>query len=328
MKKIYIAAFSMLTALTLNAQKNVFLTLSPKNAGVDLQLATDIPNLNGVLFNLDHFDYYLSGLHIIHDGGQDLDLSDTVFLVEPNNHVLYLGYLNVTDIEQINFATGVPAVINTSSSPDAIDISAYPAGHPLSFQEPSMHWGWTAGYMHMIIGGEADSNNDGIVDYTFELHNVGDNNYRYVQLPVVETNTSVTQMDIYVNCHVDAWIKDIPIETVGILHGSTGYNMEVMKNVETETVFDQSATASVPNVYENVGDLFFTSGSTSVNVRWENVQNARSFTMTDLSGKVIETGNVDAANGSLIVENLSSGIYLFQIFDSNSNKLNSVKIAK
>lgn len=328
MKKLYIAAFTMLSVIAVNAQKNVFLTLSPKNAGVDLQLGVDIPNLNGVLFNLDHFDYYLSGLHIIHDGGQDLDLSDTVFLVEPNNHVLYLGYLNVTDIEQINFATGVPAVINTSSSPEAIDISAYPLGHPLSFQEPSMHWGWTAGYMHMIIGGEADSNADGIVDYTFELHNVGDNNYRYVQLPVIETNTSATQADIYVNCHVDAWIKDIPIETVGILHGSTGYNMEVMKNVETEVVFDQSATASVPHIYENVGKLFFTTGSTTVSVNWENVLDASLYTLTDVSGKLIEKGSVDSSNGSLVFENLTSGIYLFQIFDANSNKLNAVKIAK
>lgn len=328
MKGILTTMITVLTVSITLAQKNVFVTISPKNAGVDLQMGTDISNLNGLKFNLDHFDYYVSGLHIIHDGGQDLDLSDTVFLVEPANHVLYLGYLNVTTIEQINFSVGVPSNINTISGADAIDIAAYPVGHPLSFQDPSMHWGWTAGYMHMIIGGEADSNNDDIVDYGFELHNLGDANYRSVQLPVIQTNTSVDQIDIYMNCNVDYWIKDISIETVGILHGTTGANMEIMKNVETEPVFDQSATASVPAIYGNVGKVFFSTDVSSVSVRWESVKNATSYALTDAAGKVIQKGNADNYNGSVVFENLTNGIYHFQLFDKQFNKLNSVKIAK
>lgn len=328
MNKILTTVIAVLTVSVISAQKNVFITISPKNGGVDLQMGTDIANLNGLKFNLDHFDYYLSGLHVIHDGGQDLDLSDTVFLVEPANHVLYLGYLNVTTIEQINFSVGVPSNLNTSSGADAIDIAAYPAGHPLSFQDPSMHWGWTAGYMHMIIGGEADSNNDDIVDYGFELHNLGDANYRSVQLPVVQTNTLADQIDIYLNCNVDYWIKDISIETVGILHGTTGANMEIMKNVETEPVFDQSATASVPANYENVGKIYFSSDVSSVTVKWESVKNANHYTLTDASGKMVQTGNADNYSGNVVFENLSNGIYHFQLFDQQNNKLNAVKIAK
>jgi hypothetical protein len=328
MKGIITTLFALLAVTSLTAQKNVFITISPKNAGVDLQMATDITALNGVKYNLDHFDYYLSGLHIIHDGGQDLDLSDTVFLVEPANFVLYLGYLNVTTIEQVNFSVGVPSNINTSSGADAIDIAAYPAGHPLSFQDPSMHWGWTAGYMHMIIGGEADSNDDGIIDYGFELHNLGDANYRSVQLPVVQTNTSVDQIDIYMNCNVDYWIKDIAIESVGILHGTSGANMEILKNVETEPVFDQSATASVPSIYESIGKVYFSTNISSVIVSWEFVKDASSYTLTDISGKLIQKGKVDNMNGSVIFENLTNGIYHFHLLDQYSNKLNDVKIAK
>ena len=86
-KIIVIAICTLLSALSYS-QQNVFITLSPKVASTDLVIGTNVSNLNGVVFNLDYFDYYLSGLHIIHDGGQDLDLSDTVFLVEPTNFVL------------------------------------------------------------------------------------------------------------------------------------------------------------------------------------------------------------------------------------------------
>jgi hypothetical protein len=34
----------------------------------------------------------------------------------------------------------------------------------LSFQTPSMYWGWQAGYMHMILGGYADDNGDGSLE--------------------------------------------------------------------------------------------------------------------------------------------------------------------
>jgi len=310
------------------AQKNVFISIAPKANGNDLAMGTDLISLNGVKFNLDHFDYYLSDLHLVHDGGQILDLSDTVFLVEPNSHILYLGFLNVNTIEQINFAVGVPENLNTSSGADAIDISAYPEGHPLSFQEPSMHWGWTAGYMHMIIGGMADSNADDIIDYIFEVHNVGNNNYRHVQLPVVQTDTYSDQIDIYVNCHADVWLKDIPIESVGILHGSTGYNMEIMKNVETEVVFDQSATASVPSKYEAVGNTYFFTNGQNTTIKWENVINASFFKLIDLNGKDISLGVADGINGEQNFQNLPSGTYHFQLFSSNNNLLNELKVVK
>jgi len=198
------------------AQKNVFLNLSPKVGG---------------------------NVEIIHDGGQSILIGDTVFLVEPQNYSLYLGYHDLVEIEQINFGIGVPDNMNTQSGLDAIDISVFPTGHPLSFQEPSMHWGWTAGYMFMIVGGNADSNSDGIADQYFELHNLGNQNYANVLLPVVPTYTNSNQIDIHVNCNVDVWLKDIAIQSVGILHGSSGANGDVMKNPETEAVFTQDASA-------------------------------------------------------------------------------------
>jgi hypothetical protein len=291
-------------------------------------MATDYTDLQGAIFNLDHFDYYVSNVEIVHDGGQSLMIYDTVFLVEPQNHVLYLGYHNVTEIEQINFGIGVPADLNTQSGIDAIDISAYPAGHPLSFQEPSMHWGWTAGYMFMIVGGLADSNTDGIADAYFELHNLGNQNYANVSLPVVATNTNPTQVDVYVNCNVDVWLKGIAIEGVGILHGTSGLNSEVMKNPETEAVFTQDASAGISQDASLVGDVYFVQEGPSVKVVWSNVINASTYKLTDLNGKLIGSDIVSSDDGAALFNELENGVYMFRLFDANGNQLNIVKIVK
>lgn len=328
MKKLVWIIGILVTCFSLNAQKEIFLTLSPKNAGVDLQLNTAITNLNGLVFNLDHFDYYVSGVSILHDGGQTLTISDTVFLVEPNNPVLHLGNHPVTIIEQITFSVGVPMNLNTINGADAIDISAYPENHPLSFQDPSMHWGWTSGYMHMIIGGQADSNNDGVVDALFELHNLGNGNYNTVQLPVIQTDSYENQIDIFMNCNVDQWIKNIPIATAGVKHGTNGINADIMDNILTEPVFNQPQNASIAALNTTIGNLFFSETGEELTVSWKDVKGANSYLLISNSGQIVSKGSVDALNGSLTFQSISNGMYIFQLFDKSNEKLNSLKIAK
>ncbi|MFN5879131.1 MAG: MbnP family protein [Flavobacteriales bacterium] len=310
------------------AQKNVFLNLSPKVGGIDLQMATDYTDLQGTTFNLDHFDYYLSNVEIIHDGGQSILIGDTVFLVEPQNYSLYLGYHDLVEIEQINFGIGVPDNMNTQSGLDAIDISVFPTGHPLSFQEPSMHWGWTAGYMFMIVGGNADSNSDGIADQYFELHNLGNQNYANVLLPVVPTYTNSNQIDIHVNCNVDVWLKDIAIQSVGIVHGSSGANGDVMKNPETEAVFTQDASANIGEDAAVVGEIFFLTEQSSVKVVWTDVINATSFILTELNGKSISTGDVVSDDGTVRFDDLTSGVYIFRLLGMSGDQLNVLKVVR
>lgn len=316
-------------SITLNcigySQKNVFLTINPKVNGADLQLMTNYSNLSGVAFNLDHFDYYLSSVHVIHDGGQDLNLSNLIFLVEPQNFVLYLGYLNVDQIEAVHFSVGVPPNLNTNSGGDAIDISTYPSEHPLSFQEPSMYWGWTAGYMHMIIGGYGDSNFDGIPDNLFELHNLGDANYRSVQLNVNPTLTSTNQVDIYLNCNVENWIKDISIESLGILHGSTGLNMEILKNVETEAVFTQSAMAGVSDVVNEVGHLSHYRDQEFSKIIWNELIDVSGYNLINTEGRILESGSLETISGELFFQDLSQGVYYISVFDSMGNLLNRLQ---
>ena len=60
----YLLLLLILCSFQLNAQKNVFLKIYPKVNGTDLTLGSDYLDQQGVIFNLDYFNYYLSGLSV------------------------------------------------------------------------------------------------------------------------------------------------------------------------------------------------------------------------------------------------------------------------
>jgi hypothetical protein len=283
---------------------------------------------NGKTFKLDHFDYYLSNVVLVHDGGQELVLPQEVYLIEPENHVVYLGYLNVSSIEEIRFGIGVPSNLNTWSGADAIDLSAYPSGHPLSFQDPSMHWGWSAGYMHMIIGGLVDSNNDGNPNTYFELHNLGDNNYTSVSLPVSATQAYPDQLDIHIDCNVDVWLTGIDLSTVGSPHGTTGVNAFVLKNVEVEPVFTQPATASTNAIDKPSGKVWFYNVPEALNIAWEGIKNLSSLELIDISGRVVHQTNVIGINGDIAINAVSPGAYQVLLRNAQGEVLRKINVVR
>ena len=144
------------------SQKNVFLNLEPLFGSQAFDLNQTFVGNDGIAIKIDHFNYYLSEVKLFHDNGLQTNLDSDIWLVTPEQTSLYLGYINLNQIDSINFTVGVPKFYNTQTGALAQDISAYPDTHPLSFQSPSMYWGWAFGYMHMIVGGKADNNNDNI----------------------------------------------------------------------------------------------------------------------------------------------------------------------
>jgi hypothetical protein len=329
MKKVVFAISLGLSGFSFS-QKNVFIEILPVVGASPLQIGANHVDLAGTAFKLDHFDYYLSNLHIIHDGGQDLDLSDTVFLVEPTNYVLYLGFFDVENIEQINFGIGVPASMNTISSPTAVDITTWPAGHPLSFQDPSMYWGWSAGYMHMIVGGWSDTDGDGNADNTsenyFELHNLGNNNYASVNLPVVQSNSFSDQIDINVNCHLDRWLTGVNLLSATIQHGINGVNQLIMSNINTKSVFDQSPNAGIATPLPNAGMVYYSSDAWSTQLFWKDIYHSGIAEFIDASGRIIDKFTLKHTSGSATLHDLESGIYLFNIHDVSGKLIHSLKV--
>ena len=320
----YSILFALLLSYTSFGQKNVFVHIDPVVSGVDLQLNTVYNALDGKTFKLDYFDYYLSDVLITHDGGQTLNLYDTIFLVKHDDHMMYLGNLDVTNIEQIDFSIGVPKSRNTQSGILAQDISTYPENHPLSFQDPSMYWGWQGGYMHMIIGGYSDGNDDQIPDVYFEVHNLGDHNQQPVSLTVNQTNTTLDQIDIYLNCNFEQWIKNIPLSTVGIMHDEIGVNKTIMDNVQLFPVFTLAANAGTKELDESI--IHCSASQNQIFVDWSKLTNLKSCSLIEQNGRVIKEMTLTENEGKLNWNAINAGFYLVQFTNTQGQIIASKKV--
>jgi len=294
------------------AQKHTFLNIAPKFFNQDFQLNTNYVGLDGVTVTFDHFMYYISDVKIIHDGGQIHNVIPSVFIAKPDTFSFYLGELSLTTIEQIQFMVGVPQRLNIQSGAEAQDISVYPASHPLSFQSPSMYWGWQAGYMHMIVGGYADGNNDQNPETYFEMHNLGNNNQKVVNQNIVATQTTPNQIDLYMECHLEQWLYGMPLSTVGILHDQTGLNGEVMKNIDNHPVFVQPLNAATAENQHSYAMFTFDKV-----FHWKHLPMGTT-EVYDLTGALVFTHQRTHSEGNVTLT-LNPGNYVFSVKDLEGN---------
>ncbi len=320
MKKI-ITLIAVVFALNAQAQQDVYVDFQPKVAGNYLILNTDVVSLNGIAMNITYFNYYISNVHIIHDGGQNLDLSDTVFIVKTDAHTLFLGNLDVTNIESITFGVGVP------QTPNHADISQYSTDNPLSWQDPSMHWGWTSGYKFMLCDGYGDSDSDGTPNALFQLHNLGDANYKNVSMPVIPTDFP-THKTIVIDCNLDQWLFGIHPGTVGVHHGTTGVNTSVMNNVDNRPVFTLPGNAGIDSPTETAGTLTSSSSNETVAFNWEDVSNVATYKLIDISGKMIESGAATAYNGNVFTSLQTGGTYFFYLLANDGTIVKHIQIVR
>jgi hypothetical protein len=312
------------TAISSWAQKNIFLNLTPLFGNQNFALNQTFIGNDGIAVEIQDFNYYLSDVKIFHDNGQQTNLPTSIWLVTPAQHSLYLGYLAVEQIDSINFTIGVPKRYNTQAGALAQDISTYPETHPLSFQSPSMYWGWSFGYMHMITGGKADSNNDGVPNAYFELHNLGNNNQQSVSLPTIQTTTG-SQTDLFYNCHIDRWLNQMPLSSVGVLHGETGLNQSVMQNVNTQDVFTLNHSATIQ---ENDNLLVsWKQNPTALTIQGLQNQSIKNYQVFSNTGQKVLDHQVNTPSASVPLEHLQSGLYLVNM-EMHNGKTQVIRFVK
>ncbi len=316
----FLLLLALFPAAFASAQSAYKVYFTPKVDNQHFGLGDLLTDDNGKKMTIDHFNYYISHLHVIHDGGQDLDLSDTVFLIKHNNFSFDLGELNITQLEKIKFGVGVPYELSH------LDISQYPENHPLSYQSPSMQWGWAAGYMHMIVGGMADSDNDELPDAYFELHNLGDGNYYEIELDVTATNEAGGK-SIYIDCNLDTWLGTTDLGTNGVKHNSTGVNYTVMKNVILRPVFTSSVNAAIQENALQTGEAFFFRNTSGNFLKWSGMQDLQGLRLLDLNGKLLLEQELKLSSGETELGTLKSGAYFVQFYGRNNMLLHAIKIA-
>jgi hypothetical protein len=319
MKNLFLFCVMLIVFKTVAQNNHVYVNIIPhveSNTFISGEILSD---LNGISFDIDYFNYYLSNLHLIHDGGQDLDLSDTVFLVKMEDHLLDLGMQNVQSIEAIQFSIGVPDDLNH------LDISTYHMEHPLGAQSPSMHWGWSAGYAFMIIGGSGDNTSDEILDVIYEIHCLGDDNFKNVSVNTTATQTSNEQLDVTLFCNVDQWIAGADPGNVGSVHSLNGIVTTVMNNVNDRDVFVSPENAEIQTLTKTEGNLIVVNRPNEVEVNWSEIENGKFFNLVDVQGRVINTDLIQNKIGAIQFTDLSKGTYQFMVLNENGEQLNSVR---
>lgn len=213
------------------AQTNtVKFTFKHEVNGQELKLnETLFPIWNGKMVRLDRAEFYLAEIVLIDENGASIPMNDQYILAKANEpaKVWTLGDVNTDQISGIKMGLGVDAARNH------LDPSVYPADHPLSFQDPSMHWGWTAGYRFMAIEGYVDNNNDGIPESLFQYHNLGDNLYKKINLTgSVSAQNGVLQVD-YILDYAKLF-DGMPLVGNLIHHGSDSQNGQMLENGATK----------------------------------------------------------------------------------------------
>ncbi|MFL2663714.1 MAG: MbnP family protein [Crocinitomicaceae bacterium] len=311
MKLLYTLCLLFFVSLISFGQKGVFLNLNPVFLGVPLEIGTTYTHPSDQSFSIDYLNYYVSDVIITHDGGQEITAMPSVFLATIESHTLFLGNHDVQNVEHIEFTLGVPERFNTQDGAEAIDISSYPADHPLSFQDPGMYWGWAFGYMHVVTAGMP----------FFELHNVGPQLAKQVSLDVIPTETSSNQIDIELFCNVDRWFNSIEFSEMLVSHGAGPENVQMMSNLLTDEVFSVSAQALIPE-YINT-QAFVYQNSEGLNVA--NIPSQAKFLrVTDQLGRLVESQNISGAS-TLTIDVDQKGVVFVCLSNQEGTQLETIK---
>ncbi|MCC6701903.1 MAG: hypothetical protein IT221_10295 [Fluviicola sp.] len=317
--KFSLFILAMTSFLTFHAQKDVYVYFRPLYQTAAFGLDQEVQSENGDVFKLEHLKFYMSDIEIIHDGGQVIVFdSSNVRLVDITSSTVYLGQFPITNLEGIRFGVGVAPEINH------LDISTYPETSPLSFQSPSMHWGWAAGYMHMIVGGQVDTNNDNIPDAGFELHNLGDANYHSKELMMPATQTGANEMLFIVDWNIDEWFNGIEPQFAGISHGELGINQTIMYNVVDSPVFAVPLAASISE--EQTFHLSVYNGADQVVVKWPTSYFPKHAQLINADGRILMDQSINTSE--IAIDKMNKGVFVLRLVDIDGDvKTQTIVIA-
>lgn len=315
MKRILLLSLALAGATTAFSQNTMYLKFLFHNDNQEFALDETIEAYNGVNYSVQGLAFYLSRVALIHDGGQVTELdTNTVFYVNHNAPEVNLGQYDVTTLEGIRFDVGVPEYLNH------LDISQYPEGHALSYQTPTMHWGWSAGYMHLVMNGKGDNNGDGTPTVAYELHCLGDENVHTVYVTTTATAYPWDMQQIVLICNLDQWLRGSNPATSGAHHGHTGLNASTMSNVNIYPVFVSPETATVTEIAPL--EILVAQSGKDVTLSWKETP-VSAYTLVNAEGKLVSRGT--CAKEELQLKGLESGLHIVQLFADNGVMVGTTK---
>lgn len=274
-------------------------------------------NKGQYFFSPSLLQYYVSEISFVHDGGKRTKASDVYLLVNANDAPRYvIGSFDISNVDSIEFHVGVPYQSNHS------DPSLYPKEHPLSLKDPSMHWGWAAGYRFIVLEGSASVS--GGAPAEVQLHSLADSLYRKITLPVTSTKTD-NGVDLVLNAEYANLLQDIDASLGLILHGVGAETIKMTDNMaklvyspaNSTSVHDNSIASEVITVSPNpTSDVVtITGGGSSATVR-----------LLNMIGSVVAVVALHDGLTSFSVASLPAGSYTVYI-DSGNGRVSHAPLA-
>lgn len=310
MKKI-ILVLSILCSLGLRAQTDVYLNINHYLGATPFAFNSTAINDLSENFNVTRLQYYVAEIKLTHDGGTETVIPNLWILVDASSPVnQFLGNLNVTDLEGIAFGIGVEYAYNH------LDPSVNSTTHPLGPKSPSMHWGWSSGYRFLAIEGNTGNN----MNISYEIHALGDANYKYVSL-VTSGNKTGTEITINLDADYEMALKGISIASGPISHGETGISAIALDNFNS-SVF--SISTGSPNGIENFQftldiKVYPNPSVGIVNIEFnENMTEKMEVVVLDVCGKVILRKQISNSVNSFI-SIPKNGLYIVNVLVDGQN---------
>lgn len=151
---------------------DVYVTLHHEVDGAPFQMGTVYTDDFGTQYTYSRAQIYMSNFDL---SGTKLD---EYLLVDTYDTTYRMGSAAEGHYHDLTFAVGVDSLTNHA------DPAQYSLDHPLALQTPSTHWGWSSGYLFIMLEGQVDTTGDGTMDDAFIFHVGGDMLYRTAALTV------------------------------------------------------------------------------------------------------------------------------------------------
>ncbi len=289
----------------MNAQTTVTLHMDQKLGDVPFAFNQVIQVEAGYFYNVTRLQYYISEIKLTHDGGQVTPLPDVYLLVNPAlKSDFLLGSYPVTHLEGIQFSIGVDQAHNH------LDPATYSSQHPLSPQNPSMHWGWASGYRFIAFEGYSGASENSLPD-NFQIHTVGDANYQTLTLPL-NAEAVGDQITAEITADYHRLLDNMSVLGGVISHAATGQSRTIAENARNMVFTTDVQTGIVePGVK---GKLSISPNPVSeqalITYQFPD-QKKLTLTITDMNGRVFHTEALPEVTGSSqLPVHLPSGLYL------------------